>query len=108
MQVIINTNLIMKRAQAQAAGRGFSPGGHRIRTAGSVEFFQHACEQAEHLVDMLLLDDERRRERDDIAGRADEQPLLEAFEESLERARRRLAGPGFQLDRPDKAKVAKI
>ena len=62
--------------------------------------------EAEQLVDLRLRDDQRRRERDDVAGGADQDPLLVGVEEAGEGPLGRLAGDRFQLDRADQAGVA--
>ena len=52
-------------------------------------------------VDLALLHDQRRRQRDDVAGRADQDALLVAAQEGLEGAPGRLARPRLQLDAGD-------
>jgi hypothetical protein len=47
---------------------------------------------------MPLLDDQRRAERDDVAGGADQHVVLVGVEEGREGALRRLAGDRLQLD----------
>src|SRR5476651_1849825 len=69
---------------------------------------QHLGENAEQLVDLILLDDQRRRECDDITGGADQQPLLETFHERFIGPRTRLARPRRQLDAGDQADVADV
>ena len=69
---------------------------------------QHVGDRPHQLVDLLLADDERRRERDDVAGRADQHVLLEALQEHLERARAGLACDRLELDARDHAEVAHV
>ena len=57
---------------------------------------------------MLLFDDQRRRQRDGVAGCADQQPLLPAVEEDRERALAGLTRNRRQLDTADQADVANV
>ena len=50
-------------------------------------FLQRLREDANQFVDVLRFDDERGRERDDVAGGADQQAALEALEIDAEGAR---------------------
>ena len=56
----------------------------------------------------LLLDDQRRRERDDVARDAHEQSLLECAQEHVEAARPGLARNRLQLDRADQPEIAQV
>src|SRR5260221_2446455 len=69
---------------------------------------EHVGERAEQRVDLFLVDDERRRQRDDVAGGADQHPLVVTGEEGIEGALRRLAGDGIELDAADDAKIAHV
>ena len=65
----------------------------------------------EHLddpVDVLLLDDQRRRHRDDVAGGADQEPSLEGLDEGRERPLGRRARDRLELDRADEPDVADV
>ena len=55
--------------------------------------FQHFRQLPEQFVDVLALDDERRRQRDDVAGDADQDAGLECPHECVETAQRRVC-PG--------------
>ncbi len=48
----------------------------------SIRSLEHAREDIDELVDLLLFDDERRRERDDVTGGADEEAALERLDEA--------------------------
>src|SRR3546814_630226 len=96
-------------ARVDAAAAAVAVADARLRSAGGlVERAQDFAEGPEHLVDMTLLDDERRGERDDVARGADQQALLVAFEEGVEGALRRLAGARLQLDAGDDAEIAQV
>src|SRR3954467_2477525 len=69
---------------------------------------EHVGERAEQRVDLFLLDDERRRQRDDVAGRADQHALVVAGEEGVEGALRRLARDRLELDAADDAEIAHV
>ena len=62
----------------------------------------------DQLVDLALGDDQRRRQRDDVAGGADQRAALERLHEGREGALGRLAGDRLQLDRADQADVADV
>src|SRR5947208_6097506 len=51
----------------------------RRRREGSALRLQHVGDRADRLVDVRLLDDQRRRQRDDVAGGADQDAALEAL-----------------------------
>src|SRR5262249_50918832 len=70
--------------------------------------FQHLAQLIEHLVDVGLLDDERRREGDDVAGDADEQAVLIGLQEGVEGAPADLAGERLELDPADETEVAQV
>src|SRR5690606_36957757 len=74
----------------------------------SVEVAQNLRKRAEHLVDVALLQDQGRRQGDDVARGADQQALLEAAEERLEGPLRGLAGHRLQLDAGDDPEIAQI
>ena len=50
----------------------------------SVRRLEDAGKDIDELVDLALLDDQRRRQRDDVAGGADQEPALERLEEGAE------------------------
>src|SRR3546814_15994807 len=56
---------------------------------------------SEQLVDLRLFDDQRRRQRDDVAGRADQQAIVETGVEQLHRARGRRAWARFESEPRD-------
>ena len=64
--------------------------------------------RVDELVDVLLLDDQRRGQGDDVAGRADQAALLESLDEGGEGPLRRLAADRLQLDGADQADVADV
>src|SRR3954468_20023536 len=55
-------------------------------TSISGDLFQHVSQDAEDLVDVALLQDQRRRERDDVARGADQQALVVGAQEGVEGA----------------------
>jgi hypothetical protein len=65
-------------------------------------------ERSDEFIDLRLLDDERRRQRDDVAGYADKNAAVEAVDEDFERARRRCTGSRFELDATNKTEVANV
>src|SRR3546814_11982281 len=71
-----------------------------------VERAHHLAQGPEHLVDMTLLDDERRRDRDDVARVAQQKAPIVAFEEDGTGAVRRHASAGPALDGGADAAVA--
>src|SRR5258707_11473187 len=82
-----------------------------ITTSGgpsSVEAAQHLADGAEDLVDVALVDDQRRRQRDDVAGGADQQALVVTAQEGLEGPLGRPPGKRLQLDGGDQAETAQI
>src|SRR5215468_2701087 len=70
--------------------------------------FQHLAQLIEHLVDVGLLDDERRREGDDVAGDADQQAVLVGPQEGFEGAGAGFAGARLQFDAAEEAEVAQV
>ena len=55
-----------------------------------------------------LLDDQRRRHGDDVAGGADQDAVLEGLDEGREGPLGRRAGDGLELDRADQPDVADV
>ena len=78
------------------------------RSPASLQPLQHLRQRPEELVDLGLGDDQRRRQRDDVAGGADQQPLLVGLEEGGEGALGRRAGDRLELDRADQAAVPEV
>src|SRR3990170_3833366 len=74
----------------------------------SIRSLEHAREDIDQLVDLLLFDDERRRERDDVTGGADEEAALERLDEARVGALRWLAGDGIELDGADQPDIANV
>src|SRR3990170_7898593 len=74
----------------------------------SIRSLEHAREDIDQLVDLLLFDDERRLERDDVTGGADEEAALERFDEEGVGALSRLAGDGIELDGADQPDIADV
>src|SRR5438034_7464290 len=70
-----------------------------------LQYLPHAAEQA---IDLRFLDDERRRQRDDVAGNADQHAALESFHEGFIRAPGGRAGARLELDRRDEPAVADV
>src|SRR5687768_14004313 len=66
------------------------------------------AQRVDDLVDVLALDDQRRRQRDDVAGGTYQHALVEAVEEDVERALARLTGDRLQLDAAHQAEVADV
>jgi hypothetical protein len=67
------------------------------------------CAQfVEQFVDLVLRDDQRRRQRDDVAGGADQQAVVIGLQEGREGALGRLAGNRLQLDGADQAEIADV
>ena len=54
-----------------------------MRTERSGHALQRAAQRLDHLADLAFLDDQRRRQRDDVAGDADQESLLEAVDEDV-------------------------
>ena len=73
---------------------GGHPGG-----LGLFERGQHLAQGLADAVDLGFLDDQRRRERDDVARGADQHAAVVGVEEGLEGAARGLARDGLKLDR---------
>src|SRR6185503_20384818 len=67
-----------------------------------------AAQRVDDLVDVLTLDDQRRRQRDDVAGGAQKHAFVEAVEEDVERALGRLTGDRLQLDAAHQTEVANV
>src|SRR6185436_18129889 len=59
-------------------------------------------------VDLRFLDDERRREGEDVAGPADQYARFEDLEEGFVGALAGRAGPRLELDRAHQADVAHV
>src|ERR1700687_1434536 len=74
----------------------------------SIRSLEDAREDIEELVDLLLFDDERRRERDDVTGGTDQEAALERLDEVHVGALRRLTGDGIELDGADQPDVADV
>ena len=62
----------------------------------------------DQFVDLALGDDQRRRQRDDVAGGADQRAALERLDEGREGTLGRAAGDRRQLDRADQADVPDV
>ena len=58
--------------------------------------------------DLFFLDDQRRRERERVARRTNDDAVVEALAEYAHRTRRRLAFDRLQLDRANQAEVANV
>ena len=70
---------------------------------------QHLGDRAEQLVDLRLVDDQRRRQRDDVAGGADQHALVSKHFRKTSKARAvGLPGDRLQLDAADQAEVADV
>ena len=69
---------------------------------------QRLRQHAEQLFDVFGFDDERGRQRDDVAGGADQQPALETLEVHAESARAGRAGDRLQLDAGHQPVVADV
>ena len=99
---------------AQRCGRdlvavdGVLDGLHGSDDRFSIRSLEDAREDIDELVDLLLFDDERRRERDDVTGGADEEAALERLDEVHVGALRRLAGDGIELDGADQPDIADV
>src|SRR3972149_5634447 len=74
----------------------------------SIRSLEHAREDIDELVDLLFLEYERRRERDDVTGGADEEAALERLDEARVGALRWLAGDGIELDGADQPDIANV
>src|SRR4030042_1426732 len=74
----------------------------------SIRSLKHARQDIDELVDLLLFDDERRRERDDVTGGADQEAALERLDEERVGALCRLAGVGIELDSADQPDIANV
>src|SRR3989337_3317862 len=74
----------------------------------SIRSLKHARQDIDELVDLLLFDDERRRERDDVTGGADQEAALERLDEARVGALRWLAGDGIALDGADQPDIANV
>src|SRR6478736_9056347 len=70
--------------------------------------FQDIRDRADRLVDVRFLDDQRRRQGDDVAGRADQDAALEAGAEDVEGAFAGAARNRLELDAADQADVADV
>ena len=75
---------------------------------GLVELLEDRRQSVEDLINLFFFDNERRRQGDDVARRANEDTLLECLEEAVKGAFSRLARDRLQLDGPDEADVADI
>src|SRR5690606_37723505 len=75
---------------------------------GSVDLVQYRADAVDDFVDVPLLDDQRRRQRDDVPGGADQQAFLECPHEGGEGALARLAVDRTKLDRADEADIAHV
>ncbi|MNF02569.1 hypothetical protein D3C80_2017320 [compost metagenome] len=69
---------------------------------------EHVAKLAEQFVDLRLGDDQRRRQRDDVAGGADQEAVLIGLQEGVEGTLGRLAGDRLQFDRADQADIADV
>src|SRR5690349_17221394 len=76
--------------------------------SSSVYGAKHVADVVDQLVDLALGDDQRRRQRDNVAGGADQCPLLEGFHEGREGALAWAAGDRLELDSADEADVSDI
>ena len=71
--------------------------------------FENVSEGAEQCADLCLVNDQWRRQRNDVAGRSDQDIFLpEAALEYLISACRWLAGQGFKFDCANQANVANV
>jgi hypothetical protein len=87
--------------------RGFSePAG--APEAYSTSATPHRADRLHHLVHLPALDDQRRRQGDDVAGHAGQQAAVEGGLERRHGAGGRGAGTGLQLDAGDQAEVADV
>ena len=66
-----------------------------MRYFASDIILQDLSQLAEQLVDVMFLDDQRRRQRDDVAGGADQKALLVGLQEGGKGALGRFAGDGI-------------
>ena len=80
----------------------------RLENATLIHLPQNFAQGVEHLIDLLPLHDERRRESDDIAGNAHEQSRFITLEENIKGARCRLARDWCKLDAADEPEVTNI
>src|SRR3990170_664808 len=77
-------------------------------TCLSIRRLEDAGKDLDKLIDLLLLDDERRRERDDVAGCAHQESAVERLDEARMGAFARFAGDGLQLDGADQPDIADV
>jgi hypothetical protein len=66
------------------------------------------ADRANELVDLPLVDDQRRRERNDVAGDAGEDTAVEAVDEDLEASGTGRTRPGLELDPADESQVTNV
>ena len=69
---------------------------------------QHVAHGLEDVRDLLFVDDERRREREDVAREAHQHARLEALHERFVSARARRAVARFEFDARDHAEIAHV
>src|SRR5438552_10662394 len=88
-----------------------SGGGSRRRPTGRSSLVyraQNVPDMIDQFVDLALGDDQRRRQRDDVARGADKRPALECLYERREGPLGRASGDRRQLDRADQADIANV
>lgn len=74
----------------------------------SVERLEHAAQRVHKDVNVLFFDDQGRRQRDDIARRANKKPLVESIKKSRERPPRGLSGNRLEFDCTNQADISNI
>ena len=82
--------------------------GTRQHCSRLIKGFQYLPNAPEHLVDLPFPDDQRRRQGDDVAGGANQQPAVEGAVEQLGRARAWRAVTRAQLDAGNKTKGSNV
>src|SRR6476660_4256492 len=76
--------------------------------SSSIRRLEDAREDLDELVNLVLLDNEWRRKRDDVTGGADEETALERLDEAGMGALARLDLDGIKLDGTDQPYIANV
>src|SRR5262249_938718 len=69
---------------------------------------EHAREDIEQLIDLFLLDDERRGERDDVAGGTHQKPAVERLDEARMCSPSGGIGGGLEFDGADQPDISDV
>src|SRR5262249_2388569 len=69
---------------------------------------EHAREDIEQLIDLFLLDDERRGKRDDVAGGTHQKPAVERLDEARMCSPSGGIGDGLEFDGADQPDIADV